>query len=229
MTHTLVGSSTFCILSAVLEYVLKLGTLLVNKSLFVYYTLIDPFLTYSLISWRNTYTTSLQPLTTLQKKAVRIITFSDSNPHSSPLFRKLGLLKLKDLIYLDSVIFMHYRLPSTFNNFFKALIKYINMQQDWPLRSLIIYRKLGRIMDYLISVSVGLLFNAIKEDLKSASRFRFKNIDWCTLYAANCVHSRCFVLLLCLFVCVFVYLLQLKYFFFVCFCVHLFIYNNFDI
>ena len=143
MTHTLVGSSTFCILSAVLEYVLKLGTLLVNKSLFVYYALIDPFLTYSLISWRNTYTTSLQPLTTLQKKAVRIITFSDSNPHSSPLFRKLGLLKLKDLIYLDSVIFMHYRLPSTFNNFFKALIKYINMQQDWPLRSLIIYRKLG--------------------------------------------------------------------------------------
>ena len=53
------------------------------------------------------------------------------------------------------------------------------------------------------------------------------NIDWCTLYAANCVHSRCFVLLLCLFVCVFVYLLQLIYFFFVCLCVHLFIHNNF--
>ena len=48
------------------------------------------------------------------------------------------------------------------------------MQPDWPLRSLIIYRKLGRIMEYLISVSVGLLWNAIKEDLKSASRVRFK-------------------------------------------------------
>ena len=69
---------------------------------------------------------------------------------------------------------MHYRPPSTFNNFFKALIKYINMQQDWALRSLIIYRKLGRIMEYLISVSVGLLWNAIKEDLKSASPVRFK-------------------------------------------------------
>ena len=55
------------------------------------------------------------------------------------------------------------------------------------------------------------------------------NIDWCTLYAANCVHSRCFVLLLYLFVCVFVYLLQLIYFFFVCLCVYLFIHNNFDI
>ena len=50
------------------------------------------------------------------------------------------------------------------------------MQQDWPLRSLIIYRKLGRIMEYLISVSVGLLWNAIKEDLKSASRFRLEKL-----------------------------------------------------
>ena len=38
----------------------------------------------------------------------------------------------------------------------KALIKYINMQPDWPLISLIFYRKLGRIMESLISVSVGL-------------------------------------------------------------------------
>ena len=50
------------------------------------------------------------------------------------------------------------------------------MQPDWPLRSLIIYQKLGRIMEYLVSVSVGLLWNAIKEDLKSASRFRFKKL-----------------------------------------------------
>ena len=52
---------------------------------------------------------------------------------------------------------MHYRFASTFNNFFKALIKYINMQQDWPLRSLIIYQKLEPIINSnLMSVSVGL-------------------------------------------------------------------------
>ena len=38
----------------------------------------------------------------------------------------------------------------------KALRKYINMQPDWPLRSLIIYRKLGRIMENSVSVPVGL-------------------------------------------------------------------------
>ena len=38
----------------------------------------------------------------------------------------------------------------------KALRKYINMHPDWPLRSLIIYRKLGRIMENSVSVPVGL-------------------------------------------------------------------------
>ena len=78
--------------------------------------------------------------------------------------------------------------------------------------------------DHLLPL--GWLFSpALQRSLQSSS----PNIDWCTLYAANCVHSSCFVLLLCLSVCVFVYLLQLIYFFFVCLCVHLFIYNNFDI
>ena len=53
------------------------------------------------------------------------------------------------------------------------------------------------------------------------------NIDRCTLCAVNCVQSRYFVLLFCLLVCVFVYSLQLKKFFFQCFfffsCICLFI------
>ena len=46
----------------------------------------------------------------------------------------------------------------------------------------------------------------------------------CTLFAANCVRSRCFVLLLSLFVCELVYLLQLKCYFFVFLCA--FVYDN---
>ena len=38
----------------------------------------------------------------------------------------------------------------------KALTKYINMQPDWPLRSLVTYREVGRIMENSISVPVGL-------------------------------------------------------------------------
>jgi len=60
----------------------------------LYYSLIYPFLTYSLITWGNTYQTTLLPLIILQKKAVRIMTFSEYNSHSSPLCQKLKILKV---------------------------------------------------------------------------------------------------------------------------------------
>ena len=52
----------------------------------LYYALIYPFLTYGIIIWGNTYPTTIQPLSVLQKKAVRIMTFSKFDEHSSPLF-----------------------------------------------------------------------------------------------------------------------------------------------
>ena len=50
----------------------------------LYYSLVYPFLTYGIIVWGNTYTTTLKPIVILQKKAVRIITFSKRDAHSSP-------------------------------------------------------------------------------------------------------------------------------------------------
>ena len=133
-----------------------------------------------------------------------------------------------------------YRLPSTFNNFFKSINKVHQCATRLASKkSYYLPKAWTNYGKFNIRFSGTKLWNAIKEDLKSPSRFRFEKLlkksviskycFKCTLYAANCVHSRCFVLLLCLFVCVFVYLLQLIYFFFVCLCVHLFIYNNFDI
>ena len=93
----------------------------------LYYSFIYPFLTYSLITWGKTYQTTLLPLITLQKKAVRKITFSEYNSHSSPLFQKLKILKITDLHYLYCALFMYdyysNKLPSIFNNFFTSTNK----------------------------------------------------------------------------------------------------------
>ena len=43
----------------------------------------------------------------------------------------------------------------------KALVKYNNLQPEWPLRSLIIYWKLGRIMEKLISISAELNYTML--------------------------------------------------------------------
>jgi hypothetical protein len=54
----------------------------------------------------STYITNLNPLVTLQKRAIRIITFSDYRVNISPLFKMLNLLKLLDILKLHSGIFM---------------------------------------------------------------------------------------------------------------------------
>ncbi len=88
----------------------------------LYYAIIYPFLIYALIIWGNTYLTTLKPLIILQKKAMRVITFSRFDEHSSPLFKRLQILKFTHLITLRMTMFMykyHRRLlPSSLNNLF---------------------------------------------------------------------------------------------------------------
>ena len=56
------------------------------------------------------------------KKAICLITFSDFDGHTSPLFSQLKLLKLQDHIKLQTLYFMHQfftsKLPKTFDSFF---------------------------------------------------------------------------------------------------------------
>ena len=93
-----------------------------NILLQLYYSLIYPFLTYGLSIWGNTYSSTLRPLIVLQKKATRIITFSEPG---EPLFKKLNILKLTDLVTLHNALLMYnYHnnlLPSPFENFFKTV------------------------------------------------------------------------------------------------------------
>ena len=73
----------------------------------LYYTLIYPFPIYGIIAWGSSYPTSQKPLHILQKKAMRIITFSKFDAHSSPIFKYLTIIKLPDFYVLNIAIFMH--------------------------------------------------------------------------------------------------------------------------
>ena len=52
----------------------------------LYYSLVYPYLIYGLVAWGNTYSSSINPLYILQKKVVRLMTFSIFYEHSNPLF-----------------------------------------------------------------------------------------------------------------------------------------------
>ena len=57
--------------------------------------------------WANTYSSCLNKLRILQKKAIRIITQSHYLAHTDPLFSKLKLLKLDDLYKHQLGIYMY--------------------------------------------------------------------------------------------------------------------------
>ena len=67
----------------------------------------------------------MQPLFILQKKALRIITFSSYYERSSPLFKDLNVVKLSDVITFQLAVFMYkfcnILLPSVFDPYFNSV------------------------------------------------------------------------------------------------------------
>ena len=66
--------------------------------------------------------TVIDKISLLQRKAVRLMTFSNFDAHSEPLFKELKILKIKDNIFLQNCLFVHDyfhgNLPKSFNNTF---------------------------------------------------------------------------------------------------------------
>ena len=86
----------------------------------LYYSLNYPFIiVYSLVC---SYHANINPHLILQKLALRILTLSKFDVHSSPLFKQTNILKLFDLIKFQISIFMYklynILLPSAFDNYF---------------------------------------------------------------------------------------------------------------
>ena len=82
----------------------RLGHFVDTKTLVqLYHAIIFPFFSYGCIVWGNTYDHNIKPLQIIQRKAMRLITFSKLDAHTSPLFAKLNLVKLQDHIKLQTL------------------------------------------------------------------------------------------------------------------------------
>lgn len=89
----------------------------------IYNTLIYPYLYYGNIVWANNYPTRLEKLLKLQKKALRIMSFSAYTAPSLPLFKNMKLLNIHQindfLISAFSFELSHKILPPYFDDFFR--------------------------------------------------------------------------------------------------------------
>ena len=101
----------------------KLKYFLNEKSLFTLYNaLILPHIMYCNIVWANCSITKMQQILLLQKKALRICTYSNYLANSNPIFYHLKTLKVNDIHTLQTATFMFKYtsnlLPSIFRNFY---------------------------------------------------------------------------------------------------------------
>ena len=88
------------IISQIRHYVPK------NILILLYNSLILPHINYCIELWGNTFTTFLEPIFLLQKKIVRLITFSDFHAPSTPLFKILGILDIFTLCKFHTCMFI---------------------------------------------------------------------------------------------------------------------------
>jgi hypothetical protein len=103
----------------------------------LYYSFVYPYIHYCIEIWGKAYNTHLNSILKLQKRAVRILTYSLPQSHSDPLFRKLKILPVHQ-VYVYNVSQFMYKfydktLPSTFANFFTHKIIHYNLRNKAPL------------------------------------------------------------------------------------------------
>ena len=85
----------------------KASKLLNTNSLYTLYcSLFLPYLNYCAEIWGNTYITNLNTLILKQKRVIRIICKAGFKDHTNPLFKKMKILKLVDLIKVRTAMFM---------------------------------------------------------------------------------------------------------------------------
>ena len=101
-----------------LEFILKI----------LYNSLILPHINYGILTWGN----KMKRIHKLQKWAIRTITNSKYNAHTTPLFKKLNLLQARDIFHLSALKlyfkYTHNKLPSYFHNIFEP--REINHDHD---------------------------------------------------------------------------------------------------
>lgn len=145
----------------------------------LYHALLYPFLIYGIVIWGNTYPTNLNPLFILQKRAIRIITISKFDEHSSPLFKQTEILKFFDLVTFHVSIFMfkyyNKQLPTIFDDYFISVSNVHNYNTRLSSKQAF---SLPRVRTnygiYNIRFAGAKVWNSLEPDLKLLSIRAFK-------------------------------------------------------
>ena len=139
----------------------------VLKSL--YYSFIYPYLIYCVAAWGGTYSTHLDPLRIIQKRAIRTINRKPYLYHTEPLFYQSKILKIDDvfMLMLCSYIYKNNLMP-LFNRTHSHNTRYHSQLRPF-------FQRLTTTQNS-IYYSGPTLFNGLPDEIKSLPSLKsFKN------------------------------------------------------
>ena len=141
----------------------------------LYYSIVYPHINYCNIVWGSCYPSATQKLFIIQKKIVRLITYSNRWTPSSPLFSQLKVIKLPDIIKLNTALFVY----KSINSLIPSPIQFqIRVVEGYNLRiqnTIEIRIFHSRQTELFIHVRGAKLWNEIPYEIRNtASIFSFK-------------------------------------------------------
>ena len=168
-------SRTLSVMFKVKHYLLKTYLLL------LYNTLFHPHLIYCILAWSSTFSTYLNPLQTLQNKAIKLIEGLNHWQSSTTAYKKLKILKINELVKFEIVKFLHQhfnnKLLLNFQNYFVGLNQIHTIDTRRRLTGCnyrIPFYKISR-MQRLIKYKGGIIWNNIPSDVRKNTFRKFKS------------------------------------------------------
>ena len=141
----------------------------------IYNALIYPYLTYCNVVWASTYSSRLESIYKIQKKIVRIITFSKYLQETRPIFLSLGLLTIYELnSYLLALFMYSYfsgNLPSAFSDYFSRN-NTIHMHYTRSANNLHIKFKRTNYGKFSVKCRGAIIWNSLPNSLKEIKSFQ---------------------------------------------------------
>ena len=167
----------------------------------IYHSLFESHLNFGSIIWGCAQPKQIKKLSTLQKKAVRLISGKKQKCHTSNIFKELKLLNIFDLISLNQAMYIrkykNKQLPESFFNIYSSITDKpdirrtrdddYNLIYDMPLKK-----------EYLSFPSLKCIntFNSLDITLKSMSdvkKIKYDFLSHCFLRNdTECVRENCF-------------------------------------
>ena len=137
----------------------------------IYFAIFNSYLSYCCLVWTQNCST-IQRIVILQKKAIRIINFQPRNSHTSHLFKQSSILKFKDKICLENILFISKPLnlsPSIFNSWFSFSSDQHNYETSSSTQGNLtkLFHKTNKYGKYSITVSAVESWNKIQKQLKN--------------------------------------------------------------